>query len=54
MIRKRKWAYYGVITVVFMKDDLKIKSVPNVFNQNLTEEFSENNISDKNKEIYWL
>ena len=52
MIRKRKWAYHGVITVMFMEHDLKIKSVPNVFNQNLMKEFSENNISDKNKESH--
>ena len=52
--QKRKWAYHGVITVMFMEDDLKIKSVPNVFNQNLMKKFSENNISDKNKESHWL
>ena len=43
-----------VITFMFMEDDLKIKSVPNVFNQNLMKKFSENNISDKNKESHWL
>ena len=37
-----------------MEDDLKTKSVPKVFNQNLMKEFSENNISDKNKESHWL
>ena len=43
--------YHGATIVTFMKDDLKMKSVPNISTQNAIKEesFKQNNISDENE-----
>ena len=43
--------YHGATIVTFMKDDLKMKNVPNISTQNAIKEesFKENNISDENE-----